>query len=187
MQVKRGDDMQIVAWLRRLAAANRIEREYDDKKDQWIVKRNGYAHSMFKPGDAKTRISVPKPVGAKAFEVVGIPLTEPGFYVVELASPKLGAALLGEPKPFHVRAAALVTNLSVHFKLGRESSLVWVTQLNDATPVAQRGGHRPRLRRHRALGGPHRRVGHRARRTVRCPSATGCRPAASTRARASSS
>ena len=127
--MKRGDDMQIVAWLRRLAAANRIEREYDDKKDQWIVKRNGYAASIFKPGDAKTRISVPKPGGAKAFEVVGIPLKDAGFYVVELASPKLGAALLGEPKPFHVRAAVMVTNLSVHFKLGRESSLVWVTQL----------------------------------------------------------
>ena len=59
--------------------------------------------------------------------------------MVELASPKLGAALLGEPKPFYVRAAVMVTNLSVHFKLGRESSLVWVTQLNDATPVAERG------------------------------------------------
>ena len=79
---------------------------------------------------------MPKPLGAKAFEVVGIPLPNPGFYVVELASPKLGAALLGEPKPFYVRAATLVTNLGVHFKLGRESSLVWVTQLDDATPVA---------------------------------------------------
>ncbi len=78
---------------------------------------------------------MPKPNGAKAFEVVGIPLQGPGFYVVELASPKLGAALLGEPKPFYVRAATLVTNLSVHFKLGRESSLVWVTRLSDGKPA----------------------------------------------------
>ena len=135
-QVKRGEEMQVVAWLRRLGEANKIDREYDDKKEQWTVKRNGFASSMFKAGDATTRISVPKPGGTKAFEVVGIPLPQAGFYVVELASPKLGAALLGQPKPFYVRAAALVTNLGVHFKLGRESSLVWVTQLNDATPVA---------------------------------------------------
>ena len=136
MQVKRGDDMQIVAWFRRLARANRIEREYDSKTDKWTVKRNGYAESIFNSADTRTKIAVPKPLGAKAFEVVGIPLANPGFYVVELASPKLGAALLGEPKPFHVRAATLVTNLGVHVKVGRESSLVWVTQLNDAAPVA---------------------------------------------------
>ena len=134
-QVRRGEEMQVVEWLKRLAEANKIEREYDDKKEQWIVKRNGFASSMFKSGDATTRLSVPKPGGTKAFEVVGIPLPQAGFYVVELASPKLGAALLGEPKPFYVRAATLVTNLGVHFKLGRESSLVWVTQLNNAAPV----------------------------------------------------
>ena len=135
VQVKRGDDTQIIEWLRRLAVANKIEREYDDKTDKWTVKRNGFAQSIFKSGDARTKIAVPKPLGGKAFEVVGIPLPNAGFYVVELASPKLGAALLGEPKPFYVRAATLVTNLAVHFKLGRESSLVWVTQLNDAAPV----------------------------------------------------
>ena len=32
-------------------------------------------------------------------------------------------------------AAALVTNLSVHFKQGRESSLVWVTTLDRAEPA----------------------------------------------------
>jgi len=135
-QVKRGDEMAVVGWLKRLAAANRIEREFDSKTEQWVVKRNGYASSVFRPSDARTRIAVPKPGGAKAFEVVGIPLESAGFYVVELASPKLGAALLGAPKPFFVRAAVLVTNLGVHVKLGRESSLVWVTQLNDAAPVA---------------------------------------------------
>jgi len=134
-QVKRGEEMQIIAWLRRLAVANKIEREYDDKKEQWITKRNGFADSIFKPSDTRTRIAVPKPGGTKAFEVIGIPLPNAGFYVVELASPKLGAALLGQPKPFYVRAATLVTDLSVHFKLGRESSLVWVTHLHDAAPV----------------------------------------------------
>ena len=135
VRVPPGDDLAIVAWFRRLAYANRIEREYDDKDDRWTVKRNGYAESVFNSADTLTKISVPKPGGTKAFEVVGIPLAGAGFYVVELASPKLGAALIGDAKPFHVRSAALVTNLSVHVKLGRESSLVWVTRLSDATVV----------------------------------------------------
>ena len=80
-------------------------------------------------------LSVPKPKGAQAFEVVGIPLPEPGFYVVELQSLKLGEALLGKSAPMFVPAAALVTNLSVHLKWGREASLVWVTALDTGRPV----------------------------------------------------
>jgi hypothetical protein len=98
--------------------------------------------SIFTDRDATRAIKVPKPGGARAFEVVGIPLKQPGFYVVELASPKLGAALLADPqskaKPiYHVSAGALVTNLAVHFKHGRESSLVWVTALDSGEPVAR--------------------------------------------------
>jgi len=80
--------------------------------------------------------SVPKPAGARAFEVVGIPLAGPGFYVVELASPRLGAALLGDTRTRYVATATLVTNLAVHLEWGRESSLVWVTTLDRAEPVA---------------------------------------------------
>ena len=130
-----GDEATIVAWFRRLAHANRIERDHDSKTDTWVVRRNGYATTIFNSADAVTRIQVPKPAGARAFEVVGIPLAAPGFYVVELASPKLGAALIGSHETYHVRAAALVTDLSVHVKFGRESSLVWVTRLSDATVV----------------------------------------------------
>jgi uncharacterized protein YfaS (alpha-2-macroglobulin family) len=68
---------------------------------------------------------------------MGIPLEAPGLYVVELASPQLGASLLGRATPAYVATAALVTNLSVHFKWGRESSLVWVTTLDNAEPVAK--------------------------------------------------
>ncbi|MCK7581900.1 MAG: MG2 domain-containing protein [Chromatiales bacterium] len=67
--------------------------------------------------------------------MTGIPLKRPGFYVAELASPRLGAALLGKHQPFHVQSAALVTNLAAHLKLGRENSLVWVTTLDKAQPV----------------------------------------------------
>jgi uncharacterized protein YfaS (alpha-2-macroglobulin family) len=128
--------MRIVEWRRRLAEANRVDAQFDQTTEKWVVRRNGHAYSIFTDGDARRALSVPKPGGGKAFEVVGIPLSGPGFYVVELASPKLGAALLGAPAPYYVRTSTLVTNLGVHLKLGRESSLVWVTTLADATPVA---------------------------------------------------
>jgi len=79
---------------------------------------------------------VPKPSGSKAFEVVGIPFKDPGLYLVELESTLLGQALLGAPKPMYVPTSVLVTNLSVHFKWGRESSLVWVTSLDKGEPVS---------------------------------------------------
>ncbi len=78
----------------------------------------------------------------RPFEVVGVPLPEAGFHVVEVASPALGEALLGRSAPMYVRTAVLVTNLGVHFKLargdgaGRLSGLAWVTALDDGKPVA---------------------------------------------------
>jgi len=71
----------------------------------------------------------------RPFEVIGIPISEPGYHVVEVESAKLGAALLDKPAPMYVRTAVLVTNLGVHFKHGRENSLVWVTTLDRGRPV----------------------------------------------------
>jgi uncharacterized protein YfaS (alpha-2-macroglobulin family) len=79
---------------------------------------------------------IEKPGGAKAFEVVGIPLRKAGFHVIQLESPVLGAALLDKARPMYVSSAALVTNMSVHLKSGRESSIVWVTSLDKGEPVA---------------------------------------------------
>ncbi len=75
------------------------------------------------------------PKALRPFEVVGVPVTKPGFYVIELASPALGAALLSKHAPMYVRTAVLVTNLGVHFKQGRENSVVWVTSLDKGQPV----------------------------------------------------
>ncbi|MBI3553456.1 MAG: alpha-2-macroglobulin [Elusimicrobia bacterium] len=80
-------------------------------------------------------ISIPKPNGPKAFEVVGIPFKETGFYAVELESPKLGASLLEKKGSMFVAAAALVTDLAVHLVRGREGSVVWVTSLSKGEPV----------------------------------------------------
>ena len=80
----------------------------------------------------------PRAKGERPFEVVGIPLSA-GFHVVEIASPRLGSALLdprhGEPRTMFVRTSALVTNLGVHFKLGRDNALAWVTTLDKGQPV----------------------------------------------------
>jgi hypothetical protein len=83
------------------------------------------------------RFTIPKLKGKKSFEVVGIPMKSPGFYVVEIQSEILGAALLGESKPMYVPTTVLVTNLAVHLKWGIDESLVWVTTLDKATPVDQ--------------------------------------------------
>ncbi len=75
----------------------------------------------------------------RPFEVIGIPLT-PGFHVLEIASQRLGQSLLdekyGTARIMYVRSSALVTNLGVHFKLGRENAMAWVTSLDKGRPVA---------------------------------------------------
>lgn len=123
-------ELSAIAWLKRLQV---IDSNYGSDTD---AHRGPGKTSIFEKDDTTKPFTIPKALGDKAFEVVGIPLPEPGFYVVELASPRLGAALHGEQRPYYAHAAALVTNLSVHFKLGRESSLVWVTSLDKGKPVA---------------------------------------------------
>ncbi|MGH8529007.1 MAG: alpha-2-macroglobulin family protein [Nevskiales bacterium] len=122
------EDAEIARWLERVESA--AERNWEEGKE--ITGRD----SVFRAGDKTESFTLPKPEGAKAFEVVGIPLTSTGFYVVELASPRLGQALLGEQRPRFVMTSTLVTNMAVHFKWGRESSLVFVTSLDNAQPAA---------------------------------------------------
>ncbi len=83
-----------------------------------------------------TKQELPKPGGSSEFEVVGIPLVKPGYHIVEIESQLLGNALLATPKPMYVRTAALVTNLAVHLKVGKDNALVWVTALDSGKPVA---------------------------------------------------
>jgi uncharacterized protein YfaS (alpha-2-macroglobulin family) len=108
---------QILPWLHRVELARRDV-------------------SLFGDGARPAKeFRLPKPGGGRPFEVVGIPFDAPGLYIVELQSERLGASLLGTRQPMYVPTAALVTNLAVHFKWGRESSLAWVTTLDGAKPV----------------------------------------------------
>ncbi|HEY0061094.1 MAG TPA: MG2 domain-containing protein [Telluria sp.] len=124
--------------------------EHDGEVFKWLATL-GYSYGSFnqqtndslaKPvlKDSKLgpteKFTLPRPDGAAAFEVIGIALPKPGFYVVELESPKLGAGLFDQPDGrAYVNAGALVTNMVAHFKLGAESSLVWVTSLDKGKPV----------------------------------------------------
>lgn len=83
------------------------------------------------------RLELPQLAGGdpRPFEVVGIPLAQPGFHVVEIESRRLGESLLDRKAPMFVRTGVLATNLGVHVKIGRENALVWVTTLDRGRPV----------------------------------------------------
>ncbi len=80
-------------------------------------------------------IFVQKPLQASDTEVVGIPLKQNGFYVVEMESALLGQEILNKKAPYFVRSAALVTNMAVHVKYNQHETWVWVTDLKTAKVV----------------------------------------------------
>jgi len=110
----------IISWYKKV---QKKDYEYDQRNVSLLSQGQGLS------------FQVPKPLGEREFELVGIPLKKPGFYVVEVASPKLGEVLTSAG-PMYVASSALVTDMAVHFKKGRESSLIWVTQLSNAKPVS---------------------------------------------------
>jgi len=118
-RVPDADAKSSLNWMRKVAGAHRAASVFADES---------------KPGARE--FTMPKPNGAKAFEVMGIPLKHPGLYVVELQSNRLGADLLDADQPLYVPTVALVTNLAVHFKKGNQNSMVWVTALESGRPVA---------------------------------------------------
>jgi hypothetical protein len=130
------DDAEVALWVRRVARAQQddIRDEGTDEAPK-LVNHTG-AKSVLADAQGVRDMRVAFPGKGREFEVVGVPLEKPGFYVVELASPELGKALLGRPSVRYVSAAALVTDMAVHFKWGRAASLAWVTTLSEGKPVA---------------------------------------------------
>lgn len=116
-KVEKAED--VLPWLRRLSLARRGQSMF----------------AALPAGTTPRTFTLPQPDGPQTMQVVGIPFDGPGLYLVELASPRLGAALLDREEPMYVPAGALVTNLSVHFKWARENALAWVTTLDAAQPV----------------------------------------------------
>ncbi|MFM5894984.1 MAG: hypothetical protein ACKOQM_11235, partial [Novosphingobium sp.] len=90
------DDAQIAAWVRRLDKAENREYTTIEHKDGTSTSINHTRDKpLLMPGGRAMQLGLPGK--RKDFEVVGIPLAAKGFHVVELASPALGAALLGRP------------------------------------------------------------------------------------------
>jgi alpha-2-macroglobulin len=129
-----GGDGEVAKWLRAIDDAAETKSDEVKQGKQTVSINQTGAKPLLTPASGKP-FKVDLPGGGKDFEVVGIPLTQPGFYIVELASPRLGEALLGRRAPRYVAAGALVTNMSVHFKWGRDTSLVWVTALDSGKGV----------------------------------------------------
>ncbi|MEP6503736.1 MAG: MG2 domain-containing protein, partial [Betaproteobacteria bacterium] len=92
-----------------------------------LLNRAPDVHAIALPAESRTE---PHP-----FEVIGIPLPQPGYHVVEIESPRLGQALLDRAAPMFVRTGVLVTNLGVHFKWAPVNAGAWVTSLDKGKPV----------------------------------------------------
>ena len=160
VRVKRlQSDADILAWYARLQKYHETQmtaRELGLPERDWytieeeknakgrVVKRRVEKNvgtrevSLLADEPGARRLELPQLVGGdpRPFEVVGIPLAEPGYHVVEIESLRLGQSLLDKRAPMFVRTGVLVTNLGVHFKLGRENSVVWVTTLDRGKPAA---------------------------------------------------
>ena len=116
---------------------SRIDGSREEEIIRWLsaLSLTDRRVSVFTGMGQGRQITIPKPGESGEFEVMGIPLKGPGFYIVELESMLMGSRLLSKPEPMYVPTSALVTNMAAHFKWGRESSLVWVTSLDKAEPV----------------------------------------------------
>ena len=129
------DDATIARWLYRVAAFQADDVREEKSGGKSVSVNHTGDRSVFDDDTPGTPMKLALPGGGHKMEVVGIPLTKPGFYVVELASPRLGKALLGRKATRYVATSALVTNMAVHFKWGRGTSLAWVTALDTGRPV----------------------------------------------------
>ena len=132
---------EIMYWLNRLENIDREISLFDKArrfaKDEGSSATGPDGPDGFRGQDPETTtFELPQPEKEGDTNVIGIPLKKTGFYVVEIESKSLGAALLGKDEPMYVPAEALVTNMAVHFKWGGERSLAWVTSLDSGKTVA---------------------------------------------------
>lgn len=147
------DDVQALQWLikvRRLQEGYLTADQFADvlagrpvrdaEADQPFL--DVRSRSVFRAQDDARALDLPgvRDAEGKDIEIIGVPVSAPGLHVLEIASPRLGAALLSDDarrgETMYVRSAVLVTNLAVHIKTGRDDALVWVTALDSGQPVA---------------------------------------------------
>lgn len=117
-------DVELLRWLARLRRDH--QQQYETRSQSLLAAE---------PGVQRSELPQLKGSTPAATEVLGVPLPQRGYHLIEVESRILGQALLAQRAPMYARTGALVTNLSVHFKRGRSSSLVWVSTLDRARPV----------------------------------------------------
>lgn len=122
-------DAELMAWIGRLRKDH--DEQIETRKTALLAGENDARRAEL---PQLKDVQPDKPVPAT--EVIGLPLPQRGYHVIEIESRILGESLLAARAPMYARTAALVTNLGVHFKRGRSSSLVWVTTLDRGRPVA---------------------------------------------------
>ncbi len=160
LRIKRLDsDAEVIAWFRKLRLHHETQmtaRDLGLPRSDWYqtieetgpsgkpvrrqVERSVATRevSLLAHETGVRRLALPQLQGGdpRPFEVVGIPLPDAGYQVLELESRALGQALLDKAAPMFVRTGVLVTNLGVHFKQSPRDALVWVTTLDRGRPVA---------------------------------------------------
>lgn len=138
VRIRRVDDRTEAPgpWLERVEKSQRLNYDWRQRTADGHARNITGAESVFTDGEVNQSVVLPAPLGKQPAELIGIPLGKPGLYIVEVSSRVLGRNLLGDDRRRYVSTAALVTDLAVHFKWGRESSLVWVTRLSDGSVVA---------------------------------------------------
>ncbi|MBL8308919.1 MAG: hypothetical protein JNL19_00710 [Burkholderiales bacterium] len=136
------NEQEMIRWYARTLGFQQSDRSMDDDEYDYSDfgerpkgEEDMRGRSLLKGNAQAQSLPLPKPGGPKEFEVVGLPLAEPGLHVVEAESAALGTSLLEKKGAMYVRTMALVTNLAVHVKTGTGGAFVWVTHLNDATVV----------------------------------------------------
>ena len=149
------DDAQIIEWFSKVIRLHERELDEDEARSLTTQASRRGTRPPARQGEGQPTVEsrtlslltreasarvlkLPEPAtpGDWPFEVIGVPLPEPGFHVLEIESRKLGRALLDRNASMYVRTAALVTNLAVHYKRSPENALVWVTSLDRGKAVA---------------------------------------------------
>ena len=132
------DPATIAQWLRRVQEASQSKGEMvaipkEEQADPAAAKPKMASDDVEADGeeggsgeDATTTFEITKPEGPKAFEVVGIPLKDTGFYVVELESRGPGSVparpgpgpLRGNVRPGHQSRGSLRAGARVLGRVG---------------------------------------------------------------------
>ena len=141
------DDREALRWYARVQrledsrlTANQLKDVMADRalrsEDRPLVDTRGFSALKGKKGVRTLALPGVSTDDPRPFEVIGVPMSEPGFHVLEVESARLGGSLLESAGPMYVRTTALVTNLAVHIKRGRDDIMAWVTTLDDGKVVA---------------------------------------------------